>query len=251
MTSEAKLLACAIVSVVVHLAIARGLDQLPPIEPRKPTRPIEVRVVDPPPEPPKPEPPEPAKLEPPKSEVEAPKLAELPRPRPRPTRVQTIAPKEVAAPEHAVIQDGPPGGEVYTAPPLESTSSTGGPAVATGSAGGSAAKPGSAAPGAGAGAPVAAFEATKLPLPQGRCFGKYTDDARAAGVEGTVVLDLIVGEDGRARDVKVVTGLGHGLTEAAIAALRACTFSPGEKDGKRVAVRVRGFKIRFVLQTAE
>jgi hypothetical protein len=44
--------------------------------------------------------------------------------------------------------------------------------------------------------------------------------------------------------------LPNGLTEAAVAALRGCHFSPGEKDGKPVAVRVRGFKIRFVLAEA-
>ena len=33
-------------------------------------------------------------------------------------------------------------------------------------------------------------------------------------------------------------------------ACRACSFSPGEKEGKRVPVRIRGFKITFVLQEA-
>ena len=56
-----------------------------------------------------------------------------------------------------------------------------------------------------------------------------------------------VDEQGRARDIKVVEGLDHGLTQAAITALQGCHFSPGEKDGKPVPVRVRGFKIRFVL----
>ena len=31
-------------------------------------------------------------------------------------------------------------------------------------------------------------------------------------------------------------------------ALAACTFTPGEKNGAPVPVRVRGFKIRFLLQ---
>jgi hypothetical protein len=49
-------------------------------------------------------------------------------------------------------------------------------------------------------------------------------------------------------DLKVVEGLGKGLTEAAKAALAKCRFSVGEKDGVKVAVRVRGFKIRVVLR---
>ena len=90
-----------------------------------------------------------------------------------------------------------------------------------------------------------------MPLPQGRCTGKYTDEAARRPTEGTVVLDLVVGEKGRARDIQVVSGLAHGLTEAAIAAIKGCRFDPGEKDGAAVPVRVRGFKIPFFLQEAE
>jgi protein TonB len=97
-------------------------------------------------------------------------------------------------------------------------------------------------------APVGAHQVTRMPLPQGRCTGRYTDEARQAGLEGTVILDLVVGEDGRVRQVKVVKGLGGGLTEAAMAAVKGCRFSPGERDGRPVAVKLRGFKIRFFLQ---
>jgi hypothetical protein len=31
--------------------------------------------------------------------------------------------------------------------------------------------------------PVAAVEVTKMPLPQGRCAGKYTEEARAAATD--------------------------------------------------------------------
>jgi TonB family protein len=80
-------------------------------------------------------------------------------------------------------------------------------------------------------------------------MGQYTEEAKRTATEGTVVLDLVVAEDGHVREVKVVSGLPHGLTEAAVAAARACHFSPGEKDGVPVPVRVRAFKIRFLLQT--
>jgi protein TonB len=93
-----------------------------------------------------------------------------------------------------------------------------------------------------------AYEVTKMPLPQGRCTGQYTEAARQAGLEGTVVLDLVVGENGAVRSVDVVHGLDHGLTEAAITAAKRCRFTPGERDGIRVPVRIRGFKIRFFLQ---
>lgn len=96
--------------------------------------------------------------------------------------------------------------------------------------------------------PVDAVEVTRMPLPKGSCEGKYTDDARGAAIEGTVVLDLIVDATGRARQITVVQPLSHGLTEAAVRALTGCRFTPGERSGAAVAVRVRGFKIRFLLQ---
>ena len=119
-------------------------------------------------------------------------------------------------------------------------------------------RPGPAAPdadrpatGTALGAPIPAYEVTVMPLPQGRCAGKYTEEAKQAALEGTVVLDLVVGADGRTRDIRVMSGLAHGLTQAAIEALRTCRFTPGEKDGAPVAVRVRGFRIRFVMQENE
>jgi hypothetical protein len=45
--------------------------------------------------------------------------------------------------------------------------------------------------------------------------------------------------------------LPHGLTEAAVNALKQCRFTPGQKNGNPVAVRVRGFKIWFLMRPAE
>jgi TonB family protein len=105
--------------------------------------------------------------------------------------------------------------------------------------------------GGGENEPVPAYEVTTMPLPKGRCVGKYTDEAKQAAIEGTVVLDLVVGADGRVKEVHVVSGLGYGLTQAAIAAAKACTFSPGEKGDQPVPVRIREFKIRFFLQQGD
>jgi TonB family protein len=85
------------------------------------------------------------------------------------------------------------------------------------------------------------------PLPHGRCAGTYTKEALAAGIEGVVVLDVTVDEHGRPRDITVVQGLSHGLTDPALSALSACTFTPGESNGTPVPVRVRGYKVRFIL----
>jgi protein TonB len=243
MNDWTKLLICAVASLVLHFGIEQGLQQLPPyvvlLKPRK----LKIEVVQPPPPPPEPEPPKPP--DDPKP-VPKPDVHEAPKPHAR-VPVATAEPKEAPPPEHPAVT-APEGDEPVFGTTMESTSTAGnGPAVPVGNTARPEVAAGSAAPVKHAAEPVQAFEATKMPMPQGHCYGKYTDDALKAAVEGTVVLDLVVGEDGRVRDLKVVQGLGHGLDEAALAALRDCAFSPGEKDGKPVAVRIRGFKITFVL----
>jgi TonB family protein len=90
-----------------------------------------------------------------------------------------------------------------------------------------------------------------MPLPVGQCTGRYTEKARQAGLEGTVILDIVVGEDGTVRDVTIVQGLGEGLSEAAVRALKSCRFTPGERDGKPVPVRIRRFRVNFALGEAK
>ncbi|HUJ60660.1 MAG TPA: TonB family protein [Kofleriaceae bacterium] len=238
---DPKLVVCGLGSVAAHFALARGLDQLPPYVVPRPPHKIAIQVIEPEKEPPK----EPAK--PPEPEpAPKPVAHELPKARPVHAPMVAAVPKEAPPPDHPAVQTDSTDPPVFGVS-MESTSTVGGgPAMPVGNTT-APVQAGSAAPVKPVAQPIAAFEATKMPLPQGRCFGKYTDEAHAAGTEGVVVLDLTVGEDGRTRDIQVVQGLPHGLTEAAVAALRDCHFSPGEKDGRPVPVRVRGFKIRFVL----
>ncbi len=60
----------------------------------------------------------------------------------------------------------------------------------------------------------------------------YTDDAQAAAVEGKVRVQLTVDATGKVVDVKLISGLGHGLDEAALAAARRATFEPALHCGK-------------------
>lgn len=244
---DQRIVICAVVSVLGHFFLGEALDALPPRPPPHYDRKIEIRVVSPPkPEPPPPEPPKPPDPEPEVKPV--PKVVhEKVVPHAVTPAVHDVVPKDVPIAEHAVVA------QESSAPPvfgvtMESTSQGGGTPMPVGNT--ATPQPGqaNAAPETRpAAATVAAYEVTKMPLPQGRCSGKYTEEARAAAIEGTVVLDLIVDERGHARDIKVVQGLDHGLTEAAVKALQGCSFTPGEKDGHPVAVRVRSFKIRFVL----
>lgn len=64
---------------------------------------------------------------------------------------------------------------------------------------------------------------------------KYSDEAREAKVQGTVTLQVLVGADGRAAEVRLVRGLGMGLDERAEQAVWTWHFAPAH-DGSRHAV---------------
>jgi periplasmic protein TonB len=127
-----------------------------------------------------------------------------------------------------------------SAPPSNGTGSGGG--IGSGSGGGLGVGHG---PGVGAGSGggigggvyhvgggISAPQAISTPDPE------YTEEARRAKAEGTCVLWLIVDSQGHPRDIKVVRGLGHGLDEKALEAVRQWRFQPSMKDGKPVDVQI-------------
>jgi TonB family protein len=65
---------------------------------------------------------------------------------------------------------------------------------------------------------------------------QYSEEARQAKVTGTVLLELLVDTDGRAKDIKVTKKLGFGLDEKAIEAVQKWQFTPATKVGRPVAV---------------
>ena len=67
---------------------------------------------------------------------------------------------------------------------------------------------------------------------------EYSEEARKLKQQGTVLLSLVVDQQGRARDIHVVRTLGMGLDEKAIEAVKKWKFEPGQKDGLPVAVQV-------------
>jgi TonB family protein len=75
----------------------------------------------------------------------------------------------------------------------------------------------------------------------------YTEDARRRGLNGEVVLEIVVRRDGSVGDVRLLQGLGGGLNERAVNAVRQWRFSPAQRHGTPVDVIVEvavEFKLR-------
>ena len=121
---------------------------------------------------------------------------------------------------------GNPMSAVPSGPPSNGTGSGGGIGSGSGGGVGSGTGPG-VGPGRGGGigggifrvgGGVSAPRALDTPDPE------YSEEARKAKYQGTCVLWLIVGPDGKPRDVKVARALGMGLDEKAIEAVRNWKF---------------------------
>ena len=60
----------------------------------------------------------------------------------------------------------------------------------------------------------------------------YTDEAREAGIQGTVQFQVEIWEDGKLHNVHLVSGLGHGLDEKAKEVLKQWRFAPATREGR-------------------
>jgi protein TonB len=84
--------------------------------------------------------------------------------------------------------------------------------------------------------PIRVFGAVTRPVfiegPQPR----YTEIARRAGVQGSVVVEAVINEQGRVTDVRVLKALPMGLDQAAVEAMRSWRFQPATLANKPVKV---------------
>lgn len=75
----------------------------------------------------------------------------------------------------------------------------------------------------------------------------YPELAKRAGIEGRVFIQAFIDETGNVADAKVIKGVGHGLDEAALEAVKQTKFTPGKQKGEPVKVQVT-IPIVFKLQ---
>ncbi len=87
--------------------------------------------------------------------------------------------------------------------------------------------------------PISDLYVKKAPEIDSEACGRsitYPEEATQLGIEGEVKLAIELDDKGKVHDIRVVSGLGHGLDQVALAAMRhnpACRFSPAvATDGK-------------------
>jgi len=95
--------------------------------------------------------------------------------------------------------------------------------------------------------PVKTHEITEEPSVLKEVKAEMPETAKRAGIQGTIVLKVEVTKAGTVRKVKVVKGLGYGLDEAAVAAMKKFRFRPAKKGGKPVDYTISRFYYVFEL----
>jgi len=158
--------------------------------------------------------------------------------------ILSVAPTVVGPPEIHIAQNMPALGDPFShnvrGPESNGTGSGGGIGSGSGGGVGSGFGPG-VGPGSGGGigggiyrvgGGVSAPRVIYQPEPE------YSEEARKAKYQGTVVVECVVGPDGRVRDMHVVRSLGMGLDQKALEAVKQWKFDPARKDNTPVSVLV-------------
>lgn len=216
-------------TLTIHMVAFGGLNAMKQPEPEKHYTAV---MVAPPPKPKKtPEPPKPVEapkevLERPTAPRAAPKAAPAEAPPPDP--VAAAHPQMAAMPDFGIALSGGPGGPGGIAVPVGN-----GHAAPVAEA-----KPKEKVLGAVAERPAAAAGDCPDDLVKAKAQGfvkaTYTDDARAAGIEGRVRVEVSLDESGKVISTRVISGLGHGLDESAMEAAKRMSFNPATKCGSAV-----------------
>jgi TonB family protein len=76
---------------------------------------------------------------------------------------------------------------------------------------------------------------------------KYSEEARKAKYQGTVVLQAVITPDGRATEIQVVKGPGLGLEEKAVEAVKQWRFKPANGPGGKPVPVIVPIEVTFRL----
>ncbi len=194
--------------------------------------PIERVVRRPIPDPPRPRPMPPPELKP----VERP--VEPPPPVAKPDPVPPVVAPVVSAPadprdQAGVLADVPPSSSQGSG-----TGGGSGTGQGTGIGPGSGSGIGDGTGGGTGGGPYRPGSGITAPAILREVKPDYTEEARRRSLSGEVVLEIVVRSDGRVGEVKVLQGLGSGLDQRAVEAVRQWRFSPAKRHGTPVDVLV-------------
>jgi len=235
-----------IAALATHAGIALGLSHMPPPAHNKPSiLEMDVRKTAPPapkltqPEPPKPPPPEPPRKVVMKQKLAPPPVPTTPPPNQEPPKEP---PKDPPKPVFGVTMESTTEGDSSFSVPMGNTTMID-PEKSGKHDGKVAPLPASPqAPAAKEYKPVSELYVKKLPEIDNEACGhsvQYPDEALQLGIEGKVRLRIELDEKGAIHSIKVVEGLGHGLDQVAVEALkhhRECRFTPAvATDGKSAA----------------
>ncbi|HTG35190.1 MAG TPA: TonB family protein [Thermoanaerobaculia bacterium] len=181
-----------------------------------------------------------------------PPVPEQPQPKTAPTQAPTVrqptdVPDMPATPTPPVADI--PSGPVTSEGPVSTTDGPGigpgdgpgdGPGIGPGNGPG-------VEPGGDSTGPVYLTAEMSRPRPLQPIQPRYTEPARRAGVQGTVMVEAIIDEKGRATNVRVVRSLPMGLDRSAVEAIQQVTFQPAMRGGRPVKVYFN-LTVNFTIQ---
>ncbi len=94
--------------------------------------------------------------------------------------------------------------------------------------------------------PVEEFLITSMPKIKIAPQIPYPPEAKSKNIEGLVLLEILIDENGKVRSAVVIDSPGFGLDEAALKAIYLFEFAPALIDNKPVPVKIK-YGYRFLL----
>lgn len=95
-------------------------------------------------------------------------------------------------------------------------------------------------------APTEEYLVSEMPQVMSEVRPVYPKEAREKGLEGSVVMDVLIDNKGTVRQVSIIEGEDI-FRQGAIEAMKKFLFKPAKVDGRPVAVKIR-YSLKFLLE---